>query len=373
MAMKINHIERQQKLIARLKNEGLDLAVITAPSNIYYMTGFFSDPHERYMSLIIDVLCESTYLFLPALDKEAANQVAKVNQIIPISDGENPFSIIKNSIDIMPKVIGIETDFVSVSHHDGLKNIFTHVSFVNIRPYIDNQRIFKSKEEINGLKEAVTIIERVLEDGLRTIKNGMTETELVAQFEFLMKKYGAVGPSFATMVLSGEKSALPHGEPGIRKLQNGDFLLIDFGVMTRERYCSDITRTFIIGEASEKQKEIYNIVRTSTQAGVKSVKKGKPLKNFDIAARNVIEKNGYGNFFNNRVGHGLGIEVHETPSIHHLNEELAETGMVFTIEPGIYIPDYGGVRIEEEVYINENGEAEVLTNFPTELRIVDLK
>src|SRR5699024_3222074 len=141
--------------------------------------------------------------------------------------------------------------------------------------------------------------------------------------EYLMKKLGAVGPSFSTIVLAGEKSALPHGTPGDRKLQNGDFLLIDFGVIIEEGYCSDITRTFIIGEASEKQKEIYDIVLKSNQAGVNSVKEGVPLKTFDIEARNVIDENGYGDFFNNRVGHGLGIEVHEEPSIHGNNEQVA--------------------------------------------------
>src|SRR5699024_11576623 len=130
--------------------------------------------------------------------------------------------------------------------------------------------------------------------------------------------------------------------------------------ISRDRSCSDITQTFIVGEASDKQKEIYNIVKASTQAGVDAVKAGVPLKKFDIAARNVIEENGYGEYFNNRVGHGLGIEVHEAPSIHKANDAIAEKGMLFTIEPGIYIPEYGGVRIEEEEYIKEKGDAEVL-------------
>src|SRR5699024_7280965 len=131
-----------------------------------------------------------------------------------------------------------------------------------------------------------------------------------------------------------------------------------------------MTRTFIIGEADEKQKSIYNIVKDSTQAALDLVKSGVPLKEFDIAAREVIKKNGYDEYFNNRVGHGLGIEVHEAPSIHEHNEAIATAGVSFTIEPGIYSPDYGGVRIEDEVYINENGEAEILTSFPRDLRIL---
>lgn len=370
--MTIDYFKRISTLTEHLKNENTGMAVITDPSNIYYLTGFYADPHERYMSLFIDTGSEETYLFLPALDKEIAAGIAKVDFIIPISDEQDPFTIIESNIKEKAAKIGIEMNVATVAHHNGLKGTFPNAEFIDIQPVINHQRAFKSREEIEGLKEAVNIIEKVLEDGLKTIKEGMTEADLVAEFEYLMKKYGAAGPSFSTMVLAGEKAALPHGTPGDRKLQNGDFLLIDFGVITRDRYCSDITRTFIIGEASDTQKEIYNIVKTSTQAGVDAVKAGVPLKEFDIAARSVIEENGYGEYFNNRVGHGLGIEVHEAPSIHHLNEDIAEKGMLFTIEPGIYIPGYGGVRIEEEVYINENGEAELLTTFPRGLQIIEL-
>ncbi|MDY0393438.1 M24 family metallopeptidase [Virgibacillus halophilus] len=204
----------------------------------------------------------------------------------------------------------------------------------------------------------------------KKVKIGMTELELTAELEYLMKKFGANGPSFSTIVLSGEKAALPHGTPGDRAFKEGDFLLIDMGVVISEGYCSDITRTFIIGEASDKQREIYDIVRQSTLAGIDAVKAGVPLKTFDIAARNVIKESGYGQFFNNRVGHGLGIEVHEEPSVHENNEQIAESGLLFTIEPGIYIPGYGGVRIEDNVYINEKGKAEVVTAFPRELQIL---
>lgn len=370
--MSIDYNLRIEKLISGVEDEKTELIVVTDPSNIYYMTGFYADPHERYMSLIIDRENKETFLFLPALDREVAAGTAKVDNIIPISDEEDPFSIIKNNIKKVVRTIGIEMNVVTVSHQNGLLASFPSVDFINIQPHINKLRTIKSREEINGLKEAVNIIEKVLDEGLKTIKEGMTEAELVAEFEYLMKKFGAAGPSFSTMVLAGEKAALPHGSPGDKKLQNGDFLLIDFGVITRDRYCSDITRTFIIGEATDKQKEIYDIVKASTQAGVDAVKAGVPLKEFDIAARNVIEKSGYGDYFNNRVGHGLGIEVHEAPSIHHLNEDPAEKGMLFTIEPGIYIPGYGGVRIEEEVYIDENGKAEVLTNYPRDLKIIEI-
>ncbi|WP_052255029.1 Xaa-Pro peptidase family protein [Salinicoccus sp. YB14-2] len=369
--MAIDYEFRLNQFISNTENKNVDLIVVTDPINIYYFTGFYADPHDRYMSLVIDSAKES-YLFVPALDRDAAVEKAKVDYIIPISDEEDPFDIVGQHLEASVHTIGVEMNVMTVAHQNGLKVIYEDAEFLDIEKEINTLRIHKSKEEVEGMKKAVNIIEKVLEDGLKTIKEGMTEADLVAEFEYLMKKYGSAGPSFSTMVLSGAKAALPHGKPDNTKLENGDFLLIDFGVITYDRYCSDITRTFIIGEADDKQKEIYNIVKRSTQAGVDAVKAGVPLKEFDIAARNVIQESGYGEYFNNRVGHGLGIEVHEAPSIHHLNEDIAQKGMVFTIEPGIYIPGYGGVRIEEEVYINEEGKCEVLTSFPRELKEITL-
>lgn len=343
--------------------------MITDPANVFYYTGFKSEPHERFMSLIIDTLSNETYLFVPALDQEAAAQASDIKKIIPISDEQLPFEIVKNTIGNISKSVGIEAKALSYYRFNSLIHSFPLIQVIDVQPFINKQRKKKSQEEIENLRKAIEIIEKVLEEGIKKVKVGMTEAELTAELEFLMRKFGADGPSFSTIVLSGEKAALPHGSPGGRKIKNGDYLLIDFGVI-KDGYCSDITRTFIIGEASEKQKEIYDIVLKSNEAGIKSIQAGVPLKTFDIAARNIIIDHGYGQYFNNRVGHGLGIEVHEEPSIHENNTEIADIGLVFTIEPGIYIPEDGGVRIEDIVYINEEGKVEVLTSFPKQLQIL---
>jgi len=343
--------------------------MITDPANVFYYTGFKSDPHERFMSLIMNTLSNNTYLFVPALDKEAATQASDIKSIVPISDEQLPFEVVKNTIGNISKSIGIEAKALSYYRFKSFNDHFPLVQVVDVQPFINKQRKKKSTEEIGHLRKAIEIIEKVLEEGIKKVKVGMTEAELTGELEFLMRKFGADGPSFSTIVLSGEKAALPHGSPGGRKIQNGDYLLIDFGVI-KDGYCSDITRTFIIGEASEKQKEIYDIVLKSNEAGINAVQAGVPVNAFDIAARNVIIDHGYGQYFNNRVGHGLGIEIHEEPSIHEKNMEIAETGLVFTIEPGIYIPEDGGVRIEDIVYINEEGKVEVLTSFPKQLQIL---
>lgn len=367
--MRNEYTERLEKLQTYLDEEDIDLAMITDPTNVFYYTGFLSDPHERFLALVIEKESNQVRLFVPALDQEMAKEEANVKGIIPISDEEDPFEILHQHTTGVIKKFALEKKAVSVFRYEAIQSFFKEASFIDIQSFINTKRKKKSRLEVEKMKESIRIIENVLEEGIKHVRADMTESELTAELEYLMRKFGADGPSFSTIVLSGEKSALPHGAPGERKLQNGDFLLIDFGVI-KDGYCSDITRTFVIGEASEKQKEIYNIVLASTNAGIAAVKAGVPLKEFDIAARKVIEESGYGKYFNNRIGHGLGMEVHEEPSIHENNEEIAEPGLLFTIEPGIYIPAFGGVRIEDNVYINEAGEAEVLTSFPKDLKVL---
>ncbi|MFJ7935295.1 M24 family metallopeptidase [Sporosarcina sp. NPDC096371] len=360
---------RRAQLKAHLTENNIDAVMITSPANVYYYTGFNSEPFERFMSLVMDTHADENYLFVPALDNEAAQQASDIARIIPISDEQIPFEVVQQTIGKVASTFGIEAKALSYYQYNSLLTAFPHVQVVDVQPFVNAQRMKKSKEEIGQIMKAIEIIEQVLAEGIKKVKIGMTEVELTAELEYLMKTFGADGTSFSSIVLTGEKAALPHGSPGERKIQQGDYLLIDFGVI-KDGYCSDITRTFIIGEASDKQKEIYDIVLQSNEAGINAVQAGVPLKTFDIAARNVIIDHGYGEYFNNRVGHGLGIEVHEEPSIHHKNEDLAENGLVFTIEPGIYIPEVGGVRIEDIVYINEEGQVEVLTSFPKQLQIL---
>src|SRR5699024_2280236 len=364
------HLTRLKELQDYLKKEDIEVGMITSPANVFYYTGFDCDPHERFMSLVIDNLANKFHLFVPALDLDLAKGQDVITNITPISDEENPFEILKDKLGAKEVTrFGLEMKEVNVFNFNHLNNIYPDAKFTDIQPFVNSQRMKKSRTEINFAQEAVRIIENVLAEGIKKVSIGMTESELVAELEYLMRKLGADGPSFSSIVLSGEKSALPHGSPGERRLQAGDFLLIDFGVL-KDGYCSDITRTFIIGEASDKQEKIYDIVLQSNVAGIEAVQAGVPLQTFDHAARQVIEESGYGKYFQNRVGHGIGIEIHEEPSVHVANEQLAEEGLLFTIEPGIYIPGFGGVRIEDEVYINEEGKAEVLTSFPKQMQII---
>ncbi|MFE8698937.1 M24 family metallopeptidase [Cytobacillus sp. FJAT-53684] len=362
--------EHSQNRLASLTNYletlQVDLAIIKDPKNVFYYTGFYSDPHERFMALVIDLKKQSRYLFVPSLDLEMAERDSCIQKIVPISDEVNSYQVLKDAIGDGITMLGLETKVISLFQQEQLNEFFGQFSYQNIGEFISSQRMKKSQEECNKVQHAIHIIEKVMAEGIKKVKEGMTEQELTAELEYLMRKFGAEGPSFSSIVLSGANAALPHGQPGSKTINRGDFLLIDMGVIVNG-YCSDITRTFVIGEETAKQREIYNTVRHSTQAGVEAAKAGIPIGQIDIAARNVIKDAGYGQYFNNRVGHGLGMDVHEEPSIHENNHALVESGLLFTVEPGIYIPGYGGVRIEENVYIDENGKGKVLTSFPTEL------
>lgn len=360
---------RQKTLKDYLGKQNIDIIIVMSPVNIHYFTGFQSNPHERFFALVVDSRKDSISLYVPALDLSAAEERAYVEEIIPVSETEDPYSKLRNAIGSDVSTFGIEKNVISIYRYEQITKNFSQAKFENIEPFITSRRLIKTNDEISIVRKAVEIIENVMEKGVSKVVPGMTELELKAEMEYQMMVFGASGPAFETTVLSGEKSALPHGHAGRRKIKKGDFLLIDMGV-TVDGYCSDITRTFIVGEGSEKQINIYETVLEANKKAIDALKVGEPLMNIDRAARNHIEERHYGKYFNHRIGHGLGLEVHEAPSIHRKNTEVLESGMLFTIEPGIYIPELGGVRIEDNVYVDKSGQIEVLTSYPKELAFI---
>lgn len=360
---------RQKSLQNYLDQVNLDIGMVMSPTNINYFTGFIHNPHERFFALVVDSRKDSVSLFVPALDFNAAEQHACIERIVTVSETEDPYAKLRDELGTDVSLFGIEKNYVSVYRYEQIARYFSQAKFVNIENFINCKRLIKTNDEIAVVRRAVEIIEDVMERGISKVTPGMTELELKAEMEYQMMALGADGPSFETTVLSGEKSALPHGHSDQRKISNGDFLLIDMGVIV-DGYCSDITRTFIVGEGSEKQIDIYETVLEANKKAIGAVKIGEPLMNIDRVARDYIEDCNYGNYFNHRIGHGLGLEVHEAPSLHGENTEGLEPGMLFTIEPGVYIPGFGGVRIEDNVYVGKDGQVEVLTSYPKSLRYV---
>ena len=334
---------------------------------MYYLTGFACDPHERFLGLIL-IQDEEPVLVVPALDAEAAHASSSVQTIVTHKDTDNPYSLVGQYFKGRLQIAGLEKEVVTLAQFEQLEQAIGASSYIDIAPLLRSLRVNKSPEEITRLKHAIDLIEEVLTQGLKKVQPGVTEVELVAELEYLMKKLGADGPSFDTMVLSGPNTALPHGVPGQRKIQEGDLLMFDMGVFANG-YASDITRTFAVGELNQQQKDIYQAVLEANLQGIQAVRPGVTLASIDQAARRVTEQAGYGEYFLHRLGHGLGIDVHEYPSVHGENLDQAQPGMVFTIEPGIYVPGVGGVRIEDDVVVTSDG-VEVLTSFPKHLMVI---
>lgn len=346
-----------------LEQHKLDLAIFSDPASIGYLTGFVSDPHERHMMLFVMPDYDSL-LFLPALDTERA----RASLDFPVAgyvDSENPWTIIKNNL---PKqhfsAIGAEFDNLNLTRYHGLQTIFNQ-TFTDLTPLINQMKLIKSRDEIDKMLVAGEYADKAMRIGFESISLNVTETDIIAQIEFEMKKQGISKMSFDTMVLTGENAANPHGVPSTNKIENDALLLFDLGVETLG-YTSDMTRTVAVGQPDQFKKDIYHLTLEAQLAAIAMIKPGVTAGEIDYAARSVIEKAGYGPYFNHRLGHGIGMSVHEFPSIMAGNNMVIQEGMCFSVEPGIYIPGKVGVRIEDCGYVTKNG-FELFTQTPKEL------
>jgi len=252
------------------------------------------------------------------------------------------------------KTVGIESN-TTLKEFDYLKKLIGFKNHIQING--QELRIIKSKDEINIMSKAGKIAIKSFDELKKEIKVGMTEIEVANMIDALLRKNGAFKSSFEPIVVSGKRGSLPHGNPSTKKIKNGDYVTIDFGALYKG-YASDVTRTIKVGEAKNiKMDKVYEVVKRAQRAGVQAVKPGVKTNDIDKVCRDIITEAGYGQYFIHSTGHGLGIDVHELPNVtsnKEFNTELRE-GMVITVEPGIYIPGLGGVRIEDDVLVTKNG------------------
>lgn len=351
-----------QTLQQQLEAQGVFAAVVSDPVTINYLTGFYSDPHERYMFLCLTADKEPL-LFLPALD--AARAESQVNfAVVGYVDAENPWAKLKA---VLPKTdfpkIAVEFDHLNVTKFKGLEEIYTG-DFCDLTPTVNRMRLIKSEDEIEKMHFAGKLADHALAIGCQAISLDKTETDIVAEIGFQMKRQG-YDMSFETMVLTGNNAANPHGVPDANRIENNALLLFDLGVAANG-YMSDMTRTVAVGQPSQFQKDIYELCLEAQLTAQDFIKPGVTAAEVDHAARSVIEKAGYGEYFNHRLGHGIGMGLHEFPSIMAGNDLVLEEGMCFSVEPGIYIPNKVGVRIEDCGVVRATG-FEVFTQTPKTL------
>lgn len=362
-------MNKLQQLQQYLKDNNCDAAFVTTPDNVFYFSGFKSDPHERLLGVLVFQEI-SPFLICPKMEVPDAINAGWTFEAIGHEDTDNAMEVVTSSIKsrgITISTLAIEKSHLTVERLEALQHFYPQANFVRLDDKINEMRVIKDETELEKMREAARLADYAIEVGCKEIAEGKTEMDILNAIESAIKQKG-YSMSFDTMVLSGSKSASPHGNPGGRKIQKGDMILFDLGVIY-DGYCSDITRTVAFGDPSKAQVEIYEAVKAANENAIEAVKPGVRAMDLDKIARDTITNAGYGEYFTHRLGHGLGISVHEYPSVTATNEMKLEPGMVFTIEPGIYKSDVTGVRIEDDVVVTNNG-VEVLTKFTKDLIII---
>jgi len=349
--------------------------IVTHLPNIFYLTNFLGTAG------IAVAMRDRLYLILDFRYSSAAKEVWDTPYGCPDAEiitvdrtyDETLVALIKR---LQPKRLGIEGNNVSINRANQLTRSLDSASeLIPTDAVVEQLRIIKDAHEIDMLRRGARLLSPVAVDIISDVKPGMKEQELAAKIDWRIKSAGFERCSFETIVASGPNSALPHAHPGERVLREGDLVVLDFGGVYGG-YCVDLTRTVALGEPDPEMARVYKAVLEAQRAAIEAVKPGVHAGDIDAAARVTLARHGLAEAFGHSTGHGLGVEIHETPRIGPrreavggtpaLRDEAIEPGMVFTIEPGAYLPGWGGVRIEDDVLVTSDG-VEVLTNVPTSL------
>lgn len=352
--------QRILKLRSKMKEKEIDAALLIGDPNRNYMSGFSGD--ESFSLISKD---KAIFMVDSRFIEQASNEVKNYDVVEYSKNGETLYEYLLKLVKTLNiKKLGFEENVVTYSRYESIKQALT-CELVPLNEMVEELRVVKNEDEIEIMQKAADIADAAFSHMLEFIKIGMTEREIGIELEFTMKKLGASGLSFPSIVASGLRSSLPHGQATDKKICDGEFLTLDFGCVYNE-YCSDMTRTVAIGTISNEMKKIYNIVLEAQTTALKAFKSGVTGKSVDKVARDIIESYGYGDKFGHGLGHGVGRQIHEDPAISRKGDKLLESGMVVTDEPGIYISGFGGVRIEDILVITDKG-CRVLSKSPKAL------
>ncbi len=362
---------RLKKLQSAIKDQKLDGIALVPGPNIIYISGIHVHLSERPIILFVPAQGELA-IIIPTLEAmKAENAGIAQENIYDWNDQEGYTPALQKAstkLALSNWKIGVEALYMRVLERDLLTQFAPNLEFQHAEPILSQLRSVKDEQEIAAMEKAIEVAGKSMESLLPRLKIGMSEKEVAGMLTQELLACGADSIAFGPIVSAGPNSASPHAVPTDRPLQEGDLLVIDWGVYKND-YPSDITRTFAVGEIDDEFKKIHNIVLEANERAKQVAKPGASGQDVDRAARQVIEDAGYGQYFIHRTGHGLGLEVHETPNMVESNLEPLRPGNVFTIEPGIYLPGRGGVRIEDNVVITDNG-ARSLTDFPRQLQTI---
>ncbi len=358
-------VKRVEKVRNLMEEKKLDAIIVTNAANQYYLTG--SD-----IGIATIISKDDVIQVVNALEKDRASEALRIGEVFLISS--YPLEIeglfvgefheaIKNLLEKMKLVgkrIGVELDFIRYRTFEKLKSALKNTELIDASSIVTNLRMIKEDFEVELIVKSIKVTEEVLRRAIDYCEEGIKECEVAALIDSEIRKRGCE-LAFDPIVASGGRSALPHGFSSIKEIKKGEFVVIDLGSKC-EKYCSDITRTIVVGTPSKRQKELIERVIEAQNEAIDNISPGVKLSEIDNIARKVLREYGLSRFFIHALGHGIGLSVHEKPTLALNSKDVARKGMVFTVEPGVYIRGYGGVRIEDIVLVTER-KAKILTTF----------
>jgi Xaa-Pro aminopeptidase len=353
---------RLERIQARLEQEGIDAAYVAYLPNVRYLCGFTGSNGAL-------VIGRSGARFITdgRYREQSAQEVQGADISICGLPDEFDRAIARAVSDFGATTVGFEAGHITVATLDRLRS-GGGFEYVPTDGLVERLRLVKEPGELDRIREAARLADEGLAHILERVAEGVSERELALELEFFMRRAGADDVSFDPIVAAAERSALPHARPTERQVEKGRYLLFDLGCIY-DGYCSDMTRTVVVGEADDRHREIYDLVARAQQAGLDAVAAGRPTAEVDLAARQVIADAGLADAFGHGLGHGVGIEIHEGPTLRATSPDVLEVGQVITIEPGVYLPGWGGVRIEDLVVVGPDGP-EVLSRSSKELQVL---
>jgi Xaa-Pro aminopeptidase len=345
----------------RMQDHRVDAFVVSLLPNVRYLTGF-SGSH----GIAVVTADGAWFLSDSRYRTQGAREVHGFRRITSARDLWQ--TIVASGLLKGCRRVGFESESVTYSQYSLFKQAIGRVVLIPSHEFVEGLALTKDPSEIASIKRAVEITEQVLHDVLPCIRPGVRESEIAAEVSYRHRRLGADGDAFEPIVASGERSALPHAKATENRVRSGDLITIDIGCRVGG-YCSDLTRTYAVGRIGREQRKVYGIVLAAQREAVDAASAGMAASALDAVARSRIAAEGYGRFFSHSLGHGLGLRIHERPRISRLSGDQLETGSVVTIEPGIYLPERFGVRIEDDIVLTSTG-CTVLTGAPKELRIL---
>ena len=357
----MNHFHQ---IAAQLESNDLDAMLLTGEANRFYASGFHSSGTDG----VALVTRKKAYYFTDSRYTEAAERYVQGAELREIGRGRGYAALIEEVVtEQCIRRMGFEDAYMTVQEYERYHKALS-CDLVPATELLWKLRMVKDDEELEAMIAAQRIAERALEEILEEIRPGVTEKEIAARLQYLMLHYGGSDMSFDPIVVSGANGSLPHGVPSEKKIQQGEFVTMDFGCIY-QGYCSDMTRTVAVGYATEEMKKVYETVLNAQLAGINAARAGVTGREVDGAARAVIDAAGYGAYFGHSFGHGVGVEIHEAPNASPGNENPLPAGAVISAEPGIYLPGKMGVRIEDVILLTEKG-CRNITRAPKELLVL---